>query len=116
VAALTLEGATVTASGNGSIGAYIGNAGRQFLDATVLDVQLNVTAVTGTTPSLTVEVQWSSDGVTYASAETPDVFAAITAAKAVVKQFAAKGEFARLKYTVTGTTPSFRVDAFGETA
>jgi hypothetical protein len=116
VAALTLEGATVTASGNGSIGAYIGNAGRALLDASLLSVQLNVTAVTGTSPNLTVEVQWSSDGTTYASAETADVFTAITAAKSVVKQFASKGEFARLKYTITGTTPSFRIDAFGTTS
>src|SRR5207248_617530 len=111
VAAYTLEGATVTASGNGSLAPYIGlQAGR--VDPTVLSVQLNVTTVTGTTPNLTVEVQWSSDGVTFASAETADTFTAITAAKAVVKQFPAKGQYARLKYTVTGTTPSFRVDAF----
>jgi hypothetical protein len=115
VAEFTLEGATVTASGNGSIAPLIG-ATLRAADPQFLSVQLNITAVTGTTPSLTVEVQWSSDGVTFASAETADTFTAITVAKAVVKQFPVKGQFARLKYTITGTTPSFRIDAFGYTA
>lgn len=112
MAAYTFEGSTVTVSGNGTSAPLITVQAGRF-DPAVLSVQLNVTAVTGTTPSLTVEVQWSSDGVSWASAETPDVFTAITAAKSVVKQFPAKGQYARLKYTVSGTTPSFRVDAFG---
>lgn len=81
-----------------------------------LSVLLNVTGATGTSPSLTVEVQWSNDGTNFASAATPDTFTAITTASAVVKQFPAKGRYARLKYTVTGTTPSFAFVATGYAA
>lgn len=78
-----------------------------------LSVLLNVTAATGTTPSLTVEVQWSHDGTNFASAATPDTFTAVTAAGNVAKSFQVKGRFARLAYTVTGTTPSFTFSASG---
>lgn len=85
-------------------------------DTSNLSVLVNATAVSGTTPSLTVEVVWSHDGTTFASAATPDTFTAITATGAVVKQFPVKGRYARLKYTITGTTPSFTVTATGYAA
>lgn len=80
---------------------------QQSPDPNNLSVNVNVTAASGTTPSLTIEVVWSQDGTNFASAATPDVFTAITAAGAVVKSFPVKGRYARLKYTITGTTPSF---------
>lgn len=85
-------------------------------DPNNLSVILNVSAVSGTTPSLTAEVQWSNDNVTYASAATPDVFTAITANGVVVKSFQVKARFARLVYTITGTTPSFTMTNTGYTA
>lgn len=72
-----------------------------------LSLHVAASAVTGTTPSTTIEVQWSNDGTNFYSAETPDTFAAITAAKNVVKQFPVKGQAFRLSYAVSGTTPSF---------
>lgn len=72
-----------------------------------LDIFLDVTAVSGTTPSMTVTVEWSNDGATWFGADTPDTFSAITAAKKVVKEFAVKGNYARLNFAITGTTPSF---------
>lgn len=81
-----------------------------------LSIILNVTAASGTTPSLTVEVQWSNDGTTFFSASTPDAFTAITAVGTALKPFQVKGRFARLKYTVTGTTPSFTLTATGYAA
>ena len=74
-------------------------------------VHLAVTAVTGTTPSLATELQWSNDGVTFLSAETPDTLTAVTAAVSKCKQFSLKGKFFRLAYTATGTTPSFTITA-----
>jgi len=72
-----------------------------------LDVFIDATAVTGTGPSMTVSVEWSNDNSTWYVGDTPDTFTAITAAKKVVKEFAVKGQYARLVYTITGTTPSF---------
>lgn len=81
-------------------------------EADNLSILLNVTAVSGTTPSMTVSVQWSNDGVTFADNDgTADTLAAITAAKATVKQFPVKGAFFRVVYTITGTTPSFTLTA-----
>lgn len=75
-----------------------------------VDLEVEVSAVSGTTPSMTVEVQWSMDGTTFGPVDTTaDAFAAITAVGNVVKQFTAKAPFFRLAWTVTGTTPSFTV-------
>lgn len=109
-------GAVKTASGTSNGAPDMGAAITVRPAIQNLSVLLDVTGVTGTSPSLTVEVQWSNDGTNFASAATPDTFTAITANGNVVKQFAAKGRFARLNYTVTGTTPSFTVTATGYAA
>lgn len=71
-------------------------------------VLVNVTAVSGTTPSCTFSIEWSHDNVTFATVDTtPDAFAALTATGVRVKTFDAKGEYFRLVYTISGTTPSF---------
>ncbi|GAB3875283.1 hypothetical protein [Terrabacter terrigena] len=76
-------------------------------------VTINATTVSGTTPSATFEVQWSHDGVNWASADgTADSFAAITAAKSVARSFTVKGTLLRLVWTVSGTTPSFTTTAY----
>jgi hypothetical protein len=99
------SGAALTASGSSTPVAVP-------LGSTVA-ISVNVTAVSGTTPSATFEVQWSHDGVNWASADgTADSFAAITAAKNVAKSFTVKGTLLRLSWTVSGTTPSFTTTAF----
>lgn len=75
--------------------------------ASNLAVLINCTAASGTTPSLTLSVEWSHDGTVFAPAETADAFTAITAATSKVKAFAVKGNYYRLVWTITGTTPSF---------
>ena len=68
--------------------------------------------MTGTTPSMTVSVQWSNDGVNFSDNDSAvDAFGAITAAKNTVKQFPIKGRWFRVVYTITGTTPSFTLTA-----
>ena len=68
----------------------------------------NVTAVSGTSPSMTLSVEWSHDGTNFAAVDgTADSFAAITAASAKVKSFEVKGRYLRAVWTITGTTPSF---------
>jgi len=85
-------------------------------DPNNLSVILVVTAVGGGTPSLTVEVVWSNDGATFVSAATADTFTAITANGNVQKSFTVKARYTRLKYTVTGSTPTFTLDASGYAA
>lgn len=73
-----------------------------------LSVLLEVTAVSGTTPSLTVSVEWSNDAVDWFTPETADAFNAITAAATRrTKEFDIKARYYRVVWTITGTTPSF---------
>jgi hypothetical protein len=76
-----------------------------------VSVLANVTAASGTTPSLVLSVQWSNDGTTWATADPPDTFTAITAAGVVVKAFPVRAAVIRLAWTITGTTPSFTFSA-----
>lgn len=76
-----------------------------------LAVMIDCTAVSGTTPNMTVSVQWSHNNVDWHTADPADVFTALTAAGKVVKSFVVKGLYARLNYAITGTTPSFTFSA-----
>lgn len=76
-----------------------------------ISILLDVTAVSGTSPSMTVSVEWTHDGSTWFAADTADTFTAITAAKKTVKNFTVKGLGFRLVWTITGTTPSFTFSA-----
>lgn len=79
-----------------------------------LVVEINVTAVSGTSPTLDVDLEDSFDGVTWN--KVADVNAAnITAAGVTVKRLNLKdtpttGRL-RLAYTIAGTTPSFTFTA-----
>ncbi len=68
---------------------------------------VNVTAASGTTPSLALSVEWSNNGTVWATPETADTFAALTAAATKVKTFERKAVFYRVVWAITGTTPSF---------
>lgn len=73
-----------------------------------LNLVVNVTAVSGTTPTLDVTVEWSHDGgTTWATADPADSFTQVTTAVAKVKQFTVKTPTYRLRWTIAGTTPSF---------
>lgn len=78
-----------------------------------LGVLLDVTAVSGTTPSMTLSVEWSDDGTTWYQADTADAFTALTAAGKRAREFDVKGPYARVVWTITGTTPSFTFDVLG---
>ena len=78
-------------------------------DAGTVSLLINVSAVSGTTPTLDCTVEWSNDGTTWAVADTADSFAQITAAKTTTKAFTSKGLFLRVRGTIGGTTPSFTV-------
>jgi hypothetical protein len=97
----TLSSAARTTAGTQTLSA-VRDAGTQ------LHVMLDVTAVTGTSPTLDVEVQWSHDGTRWASVEpAADAFSQIVSARTVVRSFPVRAPLARLSWTVGGTSPSF---------
>lgn len=93
---------TVTATAN-STGSVDVSAANNWVN-----IEIVASAVTGTTPSFTINAQWSFDnGATWSSSDSGgDTFTAITAAGQKVRQVTPKGPLMRLQYTVTGTTPS----------
>ncbi len=78
-------------------------------DSARVSVAVITTAASGTTPNMVVSVEWSHDGTTFVVADTADSLTAITgtANGSLVKSFPVRAPFARLRWTITGTTPSF---------
>ena len=100
-----LSSAARTVTGTADVGAI--PAGHHELS-----VYLDVTVVSGTTPSMTVTYQSSPDGVTFYDRTAG---AAITAAgKQLITVPANIGRFGRISYAVSGTTPSFTFSAVVE--
>lgn len=95
-----VQSAARTASGNGQavLAASTGDT---------LSLLLDVTAASGTSPTLTAGVEWSMDGVNFAPAETADAFSQVTGTGRKVKTFSVKAPNYRITWTVGGTTPSF---------
>lgn len=100
-AAVVEASSAKTATGNSAAGIAITDPGSQIA------LLVNVSAVSGTTPTLDLKVQWSHDNATWADADVGDAFAQITAAKVTVKLFPRRGPYFRLFWTIGGTTPSF---------
>lgn len=102
----TRPGANAVASAartaSGSSSAIIVNGAEK------VNLLVDVTVVSGTTPSLTLSVEWSHDGTTWFPAATPDTLgAAITAVTKRVHVLDIKAPFCRVVWAITGTTPSF---------
>jgi hypothetical protein len=91
-----------------------GNSGAVACDKGLqVNLMVDVTAASGTTPTLDLTVEWSMDGVNFGAAQTPEAFTQITAATVRrLLQFPVRAPFFRLVWTVGGTTPSFTFDAW----
>lgn len=84
------------------------SAALQAGGAPVVNLMLVCTAASGTTPSLTLSVEWSPDGgTTWCTADTADAFTAITTTTKLARRFTAKSNTYRVVWTISGTTPSF---------
>ena len=71
---------------------------------TKLNILVDVTVALGSSPTLDLTVEWSSDeGVTWFLADTADAMTQITAAGKFVKQFNIKAEHFRVRWTLAGT-------------
>jgi hypothetical protein len=103
---VVVSSAARTASGTSS-SADVRDQLERGIGTSQLNVLVDVTAASGTGPTLDLEVEWSNDGTTWASAETADTFTQITAATTVSKRFTVKASHYRIKWTVGGTAPSF---------
>lgn len=99
--------AAQTTTGNSGALTIGGDANLGTAEWLVLGV--DVSASSGTTPTLDVTVQWSLDGgTTWATTDgTPDAFAQITTTTSKIKRFAALAGTYRVVWTIAGTTPSF---------
>src|SRR5512138_3179892 len=75
--------------------------------ARYLQLMVDVTAASGTTPTLDIVVEWSPDGSTWFVAQPVDSFTQITVAGKVIKRFDIKAPRFRVRWTIAGTTPSF---------
>lgn len=91
--------AAVTATGNGATQDNAASSANGFF------AHLHITAVSGTTPSLTAVVQHSSNGSTWTT------LGSFTAATAIGSQLISGtgtvNRYTRISWTVSGTTPSF---------
>lgn len=85
--------------------------GIQNIAYTTFRLLLDVTAASGTTPTLDVTLQTSSDNATWATVGT---FAQKTAVSSERKAFSGLDRFVRVIWTIAGTTPSFTFSVNGE--
>lgn len=80
-------------------------------ERSTLRLTLNVTAASGTSPSLTVTIEHSGDGSTWRPHSS---FAAATAVTTERKTFGGIDRYVRATWAVAGTTPSFTFSVSGE--
>lgn len=101
-----LASAARTTSATADIGAVVS-------EFDTLDIFIDVTAVTGTTPSMTVTYQASVDGGT-TWFDGPASTAITAAGRQVLNVPNKLGALGRISYAITGTTPSFTFSAIGQ--
>ena len=76
--------------------------------AATLELEVEVTASSGTSPTMALGVSWSDDGVNFgANDTTADAFASITTTGNVTKSVPVRAPYMQLTWTLGGTSPSF---------
>lgn len=109
------HGADVTLLASGALTASGQTAAIDVGGAPTLRCQVRVSAVSGTSPSVTVTVQTSHDaGATDAWRTAGSAFSAITAVGDSPWQSFVVDRYVRVSYTVSGTTPSLTTAVVGE--
>lgn len=105
MATTTIFSGAVTAAGNtASVPVYLGDVGSN------VNCLVAVTAVSGTSPSLSVSLQWSWDGTTWVTGSAAEAFAAFTAVGNQLLTVPSRGLYFRASWPLpAGTTPSFTV-------
>lgn len=115
---------SLVAAGTVQTASTAGSAFDTGPDGGSLEVEVTVTAATGTTPTLTVVVESSQDGTNwttlgtigangYAAGTTATAPTNFTAAAGPIRAVFPRGQFVRARSVIGGTTPSF---TYGVTA
>lgn len=76
-----------------------------------MSINVNITSVTGTSPSAAFRIQWSYDNIYWAEANPADNLGTATGPVNVIQRFAVKAPYWRLAVTVSGTNPVFTCTA-----
>lgn len=108
----TLPCPVIPAAAPATLTATANSAGLELGDRGTARLKLNVTAASGTNPTLTVQMQTSPDNATWTN-----LGAAFTQATGVTSQsqiFSGVDRFIRAVSTLGGTTPSFTFSVDGE--
>lgn len=109
------RGQDVTVLGSGALTTTGQSSAIDVGGAGTLRAQVQVSAVSGTTPSVTVTIQTSHDaGVADAWRTAGSAFSAITSVANSPWQCFAVDRYVRVSYTVSGTTPSLTTTVVGE--
>ena len=109
------RGSDVTVLASGALTTTGASAAIDVGGAATLRAQVVVSAVSGTTPSVTVTIQTSHDaGATDAWRTAGSAYGAITTASSSPWQCFAVDRYVRVSYTVSGTTPSLTTSVVGE--
>lgn len=101
-----LEGNDSATVLNGAITATENSSAVQIVDFNGVIAYLNITAASGTDPSMTVTMQDSPDGVTWYNVPS-GAFTAATGTGTQRLVLANVGPYVRASVSVSGTTPSF---------
>ncbi len=73
-----------------------------------LELELEVTAASGTSPTMTLSIQWSDDGTNFGNNDgSTDAFAQVTTTGNVTKSIPVRAPYMQLTWTIGGTSPSF---------
>jgi hypothetical protein len=91
----------------------VAGPGLETGDKGTLRLTQNITAVTGTTPTLVTDVQTSKDNAATDPYRTVASFTSKTGVTSERKCFAGLDHWVRLNHTLGGTTPSFTVTYTG---
>ena len=109
------KGSDVTVLASGALTTTGTSSAIDVGGAGTLRAQVQVSAVSGTTPSVTVTIQTSHDaGVTDAWRTAGAAFSAITTVSNSPWQAMVVDRYVRVSYTVSGTTPSLTTAVVGE--
>lgn len=112
---VSTRGADVTVLASGAITATGQSAAIDVGGAGTLRTQVQVSAVSGTSPSITVTMQTSHDaGATDPWRTAGAAYSALTSVSNSPWQCYAVDRYVRVSYSVSGTTPSLTTTVVGE--
>ncbi len=81
----------------------------EAIEATAPEIMIGVvvSAVSGTSPSLIVSIEWSVDGTTWSDPSSAQAFSEFTGTGDGVERFETQARYYRIAGRMNGTDPSF---------